>query len=211
MRINKIAEMLKGSNTLLDIGTDHAKVIIEALDKGYIKRAIATDINEGPLNHAKENIKNAGYSDLVTFIKTDGLKNIKEDYDVIAITGMGFQTIKEILNEKHKRPKFYVFGVQSEIIKFRKYLSETNYKIIDEQIVIDKKHYIFIKAVFEYEKLTEEDVILGPILKFKKEAIPFYKNKIKALNIKIKYTKGKDFVKLEKEKEFYLKAINNLQ
>ena len=38
MRINRIVEMIKGGDVLLDIGTDHGEVIIEAFKRGYIKR-----------------------------------------------------------------------------------------------------------------------------------------------------------------------------
>jgi hypothetical protein len=128
MRINRIVEMIKGGDVLLDIGTDHGEVIIEAFKRGYIKKAIATDINEGPLKRAYLNISNAGLLDKVKFIQTDGFNNVNEWYNVVNITGLGHNTIREILEKPHKRPKFYVFGVQSEIEAFRKFLSDSGLK-----------------------------------------------------------------------------------
>lgn len=210
MRINKIAQMVQGANTLLDIGTDHGKVIIEALNKGYIKNAIATDINKGPLARAYKNIKEKDLLSKVKFIKTDGFKDVNEDYDVVSITGLGFQTIKEILSTEHKHPKFYVFGVQSEIENFRKFLTDYGYKIIDEQIIFDKKFYIFIKAVFENEILSFEDIILGPFLKKRRESMPYYEEKLTKLENKITHLKGEKLRKTKEELNVYLRAINNL-
>src|SRR5690554_3312974 len=208
MRIKKIAEMVKGANTLLDIGTDHGKVIIEALIKGYINNAIAADINDGPLKRAYKNIKKQKLLTKVKFIKTDGFKNINLNYDVVSITGLGFQTIKKILEVEHKHPKFYIFGVQSEIENFRKYLSNNGYKIINEEIIFDKKFYIFIKAIFENETLSFEDIILGPFIKKRKEAIPYYKQKISKLEEKMPHLKDEELTKRKEELDLYFKAIN---
>lgn len=208
MRINKIVEMIKGGNTLLDIGTDHGKVIIEAFKKGYIKKAIATDINKGPLKRAEKNIINEGLLNKVTFIQTNGFKDIKLDYDVVTLTGLGFKTAKSILMMPHKKPQFYVFGIQSEIEEFRQFLSNNGYKIIDEEIVNDKKIYIFIKAIFKNDKLSEKDVILGPFLKHKKEAISYYLTKISDLREKTRHKKGRDLEKINKKINIYLEAIN---
>lgn len=209
MRIKTIVEMIKGGNTLLDIGTDHGLVIIEAFNKGYIKKAIATDINEGPLKRAYKNITIQDLKDKVTFIQTDGFKDIKDEYDVVSITGLGYQTVKNILLYPHLRPKFYIFGVQSEIENFRKFLSDNNYKIIDEKIIYDKKFYIFIKAIYEEEKLTEEDIILGPFLKKNEKAKPYYKMKVSKLKEKLPYYKGDELKKLNRKNNVYNRALNN--
>lgn len=211
MRINRIVEMIKGGDVLLDIGTDHGEVIIEAFKRGYIKKAIATDINEGPLKRAYLNISNAGLLDKVKFIRTDGFNNINEWYNVVNITGLGYNTVREILEKPHKRPKFYVFGVQSEIEAFRKFLSDSGYKIIGEELVFDKKFYVFIKTIFASEKLSEEDIILGPILKTKKESIPYYKNKITKLKRKVPHYEGEKLEQIKQEINIYLQAIKNLQ
>ena len=61
MRISKrlrvISDFITDNSFILDIGCDHALLdIYTVLNKKNIK-AIASDINEGPLKSAKENIK----------------------------------------------------------------------------------------------------------------------------------------------------------
>lgn len=53
-RIAFIGELTKGYETVIDIGSDHGLVLKYALDHKYIKHAVASDINKGPLNHAKK-------------------------------------------------------------------------------------------------------------------------------------------------------------
>lgn len=211
MRIKTIAKMTKGADTLLDIGTDHGFVIIEALKSGYIKNAIATDINKGPLKRAFNNIKKESLENKVTFIQTNGFKNINLHYDCVVITGMGFQTIKNILIEPHLKPKFYVFGAQTEIENLRLFLNENNYKIIAEEIIFDKKFYIFIKAVEGQQVLSKEDLILGPFLKNNKDSLPYYKEKITNLNKITPFLNTKELIYNNNLLSIYKKALNKLE
>jgi len=85
-RLNFIASLIdKNTNILLDIGTDHGYLIKKAFDNGKIRKAIATDINELPLNNAKNNLTNYN----VEFILTDGFKGVKSEFDLVVIAGMG--------------------------------------------------------------------------------------------------------------------------
>ncbi len=211
MRIKTIVEMIEGANTLLDIGTDHGHVIVEALKKGIIKNAIATDINKGPLKRAFNNITKEGLSDKVTFIQTDGFVGVDLDYDVVVITGLGSMTITEILNQPHKNPKFYIFGPQKQIESFRRYLSDNNYQIIDENIIYNKRTYIFIKAINGESRLKEEDILLGPILKTKKEAVPYYIEKINKLSKKMQYLSESEKPRFINIIETYKKAVSFLK
>ena len=54
-RIDFLASLTKGYQNVIDIGTDHGLVLKKAFEKGYIKSAIATDINPKPLNSARIN------------------------------------------------------------------------------------------------------------------------------------------------------------
>ncbi len=185
MRIKYIASLLKGANTVLDIGTDHSKVLIEALNQDFIKKGIGSDINKGPLKNAYKNVKKANLEDKIKLVQSDGFKNIKDDYDVVVITGIGFELIKNILNEPHQQPNYYLIGSHHQVHYLRKYLIDNNYKIIDEYILFDKKYYIFLKVIKEKQILTNKEIYLGPILQTKKEAIHYYKELLnKHLKIK---------------------------
>ena len=56
-RLCTVAQYVRNGAIVADIGTDHAYLPIYLALEGKITRAVASDINEGPLKSAKENIK----------------------------------------------------------------------------------------------------------------------------------------------------------
>ena len=53
---------IKQGGTVADIGTDHAYLPIYLVREGIVSRAIAADINRGPILSAQSNIETAGLS-----------------------------------------------------------------------------------------------------------------------------------------------------
>lgn len=210
MRINAIVENING-NILLDIGTDHGYVLIKALKTGRIKRGIAVEIAKKPLERAKINAQKHQVDHLILFILSDGFKNVKEDYDIVSITGLGYKTIENILLQKHKEPNYYLLGAHSKVEKLRSFLSNNNFSIEDEILVYEKHYYVIIKAVRGIKKLNDEDILLGPILKEKVTSISYYEEKLNKINeITIKRTL-KENSEFYIKKNLYLKQINYLR
>ena len=56
-RLKAIADLVDKDSKIIDVGCDHALLDIYLLKKTIIKKAIASDVNEGALNQAKRNIK----------------------------------------------------------------------------------------------------------------------------------------------------------
>lgn len=210
MRISEIVKNING-NTLLDIGTDHGYVLINALKMGKIKRGIAVEINEKPLNRAKLNAKKHQVDHLILFILSDGFKNVKEDYDVVCITGLGYKTIENILLQDHKEPNYYLLGAHSKVERLRSFLTNNNFIIKDEILVYEKHYYVIIKAVRGYKKLSSEDVLLGPILKEKASSIPYYQEKLNKLNEIINKRTLKENSEFYIKRDLYIKQINYLK
>lgn len=209
-RIDSIVELLKGANTVLDIGTDHGLVLIEAIKKEYIKKGIGSDINHAPLNETQKHLVELDLTDKITLVQSDGFENITYTYDVVVITGMGYKMMKHILSKPHHTPNYYVLSPHHELEALRAYLSNSGYEIIDEDIVYEKKPYILLKVIKNFKKLTQQEIVLGPILQTKKAAIPYYESKLKT---KLNYVNHLDLNErkvVEKEINFYKEAIKKL-
>ena len=138
-RLNRIIEMLDPVSTLVDIGCDHALASIEAIKKNKAKYVIASDINAGPLEVAKKNIKDEFMSDKIKLVLSDGFKNINDSYQEVIISGMGGYLIKDILSLA--KPATFVVSPNNNQEVLREYIIENGYEIIDEDFIKDKGIY----------------------------------------------------------------------
>lgn len=160
-RLKEISKYLKGYETACDIGCDHGLVLKYAFDNNYIKKGIAIDNKIGPLENAKKNLKN--YDCL--FYLNDGVKNLNLKYDIGIISGMGSETIINILTNSPKTD--YILVTHSDIELLRKYLFENSFLIVEENIIYDKFYYVVIKVKYiENFKANYDtkDMFFGKIL-----------------------------------------------
>ena len=99
-RLQSACAYLSAGGTVADIGTDHAYLPIEIIKKGLSQRAVACDINRGPIESARRNIEAAGLSDRIDTMQTDGLHGVEGFHPTdILIFGMGGELIAKILSE----------------------------------------------------------------------------------------------------------------
>jgi len=172
-RIAFLAELTQGYEKVLDIGTDHGFVLSCAFEKGYIRSAIASDLREKPLNQAKRNLKKYP----VSYVLSDGFLAIKEDFDLAIIAGMGAYLINDILDHAPLGKQTYLLQANEKIEILREYLMNHGFLIIDEYIIYDRFYYVILKVVRGEMILTEDDLLLGPILKTKPDVLPYYARK----------------------------------
>lgn len=210
-RIEQIALLTKGIDTLLDIGTDHGYLIIEAIQKGYIKKAIGADINFLPLENAKKNISNSGLSDLVTFALSDGFLNVKDPYDGVVIAGMGMHLCKRILSQPHPFVKKYIVSVHTHLTQFRQFLSASGFEILDEHIVHEKFYYVIFTLIKNKVELDAEQQYLGPHLRYKKASLPYYEHLLKINQNIIKMASLNRVEYLDIQNNWLINAIESLK
>ena len=99
-RLSAAASFVRDGAVCADIGTDHAYIPISLVLDGKVKYAIASDINEGPILKARENIEKYGLADKITARIADGLNGIEEyKPNSIVICGMGGELIARIIND----------------------------------------------------------------------------------------------------------------
>ncbi|MDE6635483.1 MAG: class I SAM-dependent methyltransferase, partial [Lachnospiraceae bacterium] len=122
----------------------------------------AMDVNEGPVLRARENVSLHKCGNQITVIRSDGLGMIKPEYGIksIIISGMGGNLIIDILKNAGRALdgcEELIVQPQSDVWKVRRYLHESGYSIIDEDMVYeDTKYYVIIKAVPGSERYGED-------------------------------------------------------
>ena len=177
-RMKAVASMVTSGNVLADIGTDHGYVPIFLVQRKKIPKAIAMDINKGPLQRACENIAMCQLENYIETRLSDGVQRLKVgEVDSILIAGMGGELVINIISEGMdvcRNAKELILQPQSELGKVRRFLREQKFKIIDEDMVIeDGKYYPMMKVIpVDEDNLWEclpEDAIrpcdmYGPLL-----------------------------------------------
>jgi len=159
-RLQAVANMVTPGMRLADIGTDHAYIPIYLIEQNVIPEAIAMDINKGPLERAKEHIREYGLEKRIRTRLSDGLKELKTgEVDTMIAAGMGGALVIHILEDKKevaRSLKELILQPQSEIGKVRPYLMENGYQIIEENMVLeDGKYYPIMKVVPDREEHIE--------------------------------------------------------
>ena len=167
-RLLAIAEQIPKGSRVADIGTDHALLPIYLIKTGICDKVVAGDLNEGPLEAARRNVRAAGLNGMITLKLGDGLEIIEQDTEVATIAGMGGATIKNIIEAAPKTGllKKLVLQPMSDEGYLRLWLSEYGWRIIDEELICeDGRLYPIISAVPGTELTAEKDIIsIGPRL-----------------------------------------------
>ena len=144
--------MVTAGYTLCDVGTDHGYVPIALVQGNIIPKAIAVDINKGPLERANEHIRANGLTEQITTRLSNGLEAIHDgEVDSIVIAGMGGELVIHILTAGEtvcRSAKELILQPQSEVSKVREYVRNTGYKIVDEDMILeDGKYYPMFRCV----------------------------------------------------------------
>ena len=102
-RLQQIADFVPLGTKIADIGTDHALLPCYLVQEKISPWAIATDVNKGPLEVAKRQVKALLLADRVAVRLGDGLEPIEPlEVETVIISGMGGATIKNILDKSPK-------------------------------------------------------------------------------------------------------------
>ena len=166
-RLQSVAAFVQEGKRLADVGCDHGYIPIYLLQKKKIEKAIAMDINQGPLMRAKEHIQEWGLENYIDTRLSDGVKALKpNEVQSIVIAGMGGPLMEKILtegNEVLQTVTELVLQPQSEIGHFRRFLIENGYEITHEEMILeDGKYYPIMRAVHgKAKEQTEAEYLYG--------------------------------------------------
>lgn len=165
-RLKEISEFISPEDKLIDIGCDHALLDIYLCEQYKDLKIIASDIHEGALKNATNNIEKYKMTDRINLRLGDGLSIVNSnEINTILISGMGFYTIRDILSNKVKMANIKKIVIQSntDVVKLRKFVIKLGYKISREKLVKDKDIiYTIIEFVPGVEKYNYDEIYFGP-------------------------------------------------
>lgn len=150
-RLKAVADMVTLGKRVCDVGCDHGWVSIYLIEQGISERAIAMDINRGPLERAGQHIRERNLEGYIETRLSDGIRELRAgEADTLIIAGMGGRLMKDIISaEPIKTAGFQelILQPQSEIPEFRCFLRSAGYMVGAEEIVFEDDKYYFIMKV----------------------------------------------------------------
>jgi len=159
-RLKAIADMIPEGSKVADIGTDHGYLPVYLVIKGISNQIIATDVNQDPLNKAKEQVKQYRLEDKIQTRFGNGLDVINPgEVNVVVLAGMGGVLIKNILQaglmvlEKIEKLVIQPMNAQKVV---RQWLMDNGFTIVDEVLARENdKIYQIIAAVPGYQRVED--------------------------------------------------------
>ncbi|MCL2279577.1 MAG: class I SAM-dependent methyltransferase [Oscillospiraceae bacterium] len=141
-RLRVIAGYIKSGTAVVDVGSDHGLLPVFLAQSGGFRRLIASDISSGSLQSARRNAAKYGVADKVEFMIADGLMGLSlGDVDTIIISGLGGETIRDILQDAPWTKSSgicLILQPQSKIDVLCNFLYNNGYLIRETQIVRDR-------------------------------------------------------------------------
>ena len=190
-RLKKIAEMIEKNKVVFDVGSDHALLPCFLVMNNITDRVYAGEIGKGPYQKSIENIEKYNLEEKVIPLISDGLDKAESDVEVVVIAGMGFHTIKHILdNCDINRYDYFIVQSNNDVDKLRQYLSDHNYTIEDEMVVFDDFYYQIIRFSGRYhDRYSDIEIKYGPVLLDRKDDeflsyLEYCRNRLIQINLK---------------------------
>ena len=221
-RLKRIAEHVDKCESVADIGTEHGYIPIYLVKEGICKKAIASDINKGPIEKAKVNVAFEGVSNKIKCLLGPGLNPLKVgEVNGVILAGMGGNLTRDILladMDKVKKYDFIILQPAQNPEVLREFLYKNDYEIIDEDLIKDEgRFYELFKVKYNEnsEKLVFEDELyyeVSPLLREKNHSLfkEFIEEKINRCETILSFIK-EDTEAAKKRKSDLEEKINKLK
>ena len=193
-RLELVASFVPQGAILLDVGSDHAYLPIELIERGQIESAIAGEVVEGPYQSAVKNVEAHGLKEKIQVRLANGLAAFEEadQVSVITIAGMGGRLIARILEEgldKLANVERLILQPNNREDDLRIWLQENGFQIVAESILEEAgKFYEILVVEAGQMKLSSSDVRFGPFLS--KEVSPVFVQKWQKEAEKLEFALG---------------------
>ena len=180
-RLELVASFVPQGAILLDVGSDHAYLPIDLVERGQIKSAIAGEVVEGPYQSAVKNVEAHGLNEKIQVRLANGLAAFEEadQVSVITIAGMGGRLIATILEEglnKLVNVERLILQPNNREDDLRIWLQDHGFHIVTESILEEAgKFYEILVVEAGQMELSASDVCFGPFLS--KEVSPVFVQK----------------------------------
>ncbi|MGM9537373.1 MAG: class I SAM-dependent methyltransferase [Candidatus Onthomonas sp.] len=157
-RLQAVAQWVPTGCRFADIGTDHAYLPVWLLQQGVVDHAIAADLRQGPLDHARATAARYHLTDAMDFRLSDGLQGLAPlEVDCVAIAGMGGEAIRAILSAAPwtREQTRLILQPQTNVPQLRSWLTENGYQIQADRCIREEERWYTVLLITGGTDLTE--------------------------------------------------------
>ena len=214
-RLELVASFVPQGAILLDVGSDHAYLPIELIERGQIEGAIAGEVVEGPYQSAVKNVEAHGLKEKIQVRLANGLAAFEEvdQVSVITIAGMGGRLIARILEEgldKLANVERLILQPNNREDDLRIWLQDHGFEIVAESILEESgKFYEILVVEAGQMKLSASDVRFGSFLS--KEVSPVFVQKWQKEAAKLEFALGQIPEKNMEERQVLVDKIQTIK
>ena len=214
-RLELVASFVPQGAILLDVGSDHAYLPIELIERGQIESAIAGEVVEGPYQSAVKNVEAHGLKEKIQVRLANGLAAFEEadQVSVITIAGMGGRLITRILEEgldKLANVERLILQPNNREDDLRIWLQDHGFEIVAESILEESgKFYEILVVEAGQMKLSASDVRFGSFLS--KEVSPVFVQKWQKEAEKLEFALGQIPEKNLEERQVLIDKIQAIK
>lgn len=152
LRLRSVAALCKPAECIADVGCDHGFMSIYLVSHGICQKAVAMDVNRGPLARCTEHVTEEGLLDVISVRLSDGLAAVcPGEADAAVIAGMGGPLMRDILIRGEAsvlKMQYLTLQPQSEIPEFRSFLRRAGFVFDAEDMVFEDGKYYPMMRVF---------------------------------------------------------------
>ncbi|RSJ03732.1 tRNA (adenine(22)-N(1))-methyltransferase [Streptococcus mitis] len=214
-RLELVASFVSQGAVLLDVGSDHAYLPIDLVERGQIEAAIAGEVVDGPYQSAVKNVEAHGLKEKIQVRLANGLAAFEEadQVSVITIAGMGGRLIATILEEgldKLANVERLILQPNNREDDLRIWLQDHGFQIVAESILEEAgKFYEILVVEAGQMKLSASDVRFGPFLS--KEVSPVFVQKWQKETTKLEFALGQIPEKNMEERQVLVDKIQAIK
>lgn len=170
-RLKKIGDLVEANSFCLDVGCDHALLDIYLVRQNRNIKAVASDIAQGPVEQAKNNIKREHLENEIEVRLGEGLSTYTDNINTVIISGMGGRNIIGICKNNlniFKKVDTYIISPNNYQEDVKRFFCKNGYYIQNEEFVKDKR-FIYQIIIFKKGKrrYTKKEYFFGPVFLIK--------------------------------------------
>lgn len=190
-RLKKIGDLVEANSFCLDVGCDHALLDIYLVRQNRNIKAVASDIAQGPVEQAKNNIKREHLENEIEVRLGEGLSTYTDNINTVIISGMGGRNIIGICKNNlkiFKKVDNYIISPNNYQEDVKRFFCKNGFYIQNEEFVKDKR-FIYQIIIFKKGKrrYTKKEYFFGPVFLIKKGPLfrEYYLRELKSREILI--------------------------